>query len=429
MADVTICDYNYALDPAVHIQRIFDRTGDVTLLIDEAHNLSDRVREMLGGGIDGSRIRNLRTAVGKAAGRKHSLYKAMTRMLNALTDLPVPDEEREGELNELPQSIDLAAENLCEAFLDARYEKFDWESVGERLVDTTSALFGFLRARRRAPEGYAWLWQGGPKSRRITALALDISTYLTEVTAPLSGVICFSATLQPMGSMKTLLGGEEEDACFAMPSPFPPENLLVLQESVNTRYTGRADSVPLIAQRIREVTAAHPGKYMVFFPSFAYLQMAAACLDDPALRIQAPGMTLEERADFLSAYVPGGPPVTGLCVMGGVFSEGIDLPGDALDGVIIVGVGLPQVNLHREILRRYYDEALQAGFQYAYRIPGMQKVAQAAGRVIRTPQDRGVVLLLDDRYLQGEYRTLCPDHWVWRRGETARLLREFWGEA
>ena len=425
LADLTICDYNYAFDPAVHIQRIFDKTNDVTLLIDEAHHLSDRVRDMLGGMIDGGLVRRLRTAAGKSLGRKHPLYQAMTAMLHALEDLPLPEEGDEGALDDVPQSIDQAAQSLADAILNMQGERFDWQESGDKLSDLTGDLLGFIRARRRGDAPYAYLWEGR-KTRRLTALALDVGGYLQETTRGMRGVVCFSATLEPLGDMKKLLGGEEEDACFAAPSPFPPDNLLVLSVPVNTRYRSREASAEIIAGCIRMLEGSHPGKYMVFFPSFAYLNMTAALLTDRPYQLQRPAMTQQERDDFLTPYTENGEPVMSLCVMGGIFSEGIDLPGRALDGVIIVGVGLPQVNLRQETLRAWYHDQLDAGFRYAYQLPGMQKVAQAVGRVIRSERDRGVALLLDDRYQQADYRALCPAHWQWTAGEILPVLEAFW---
>ena len=410
IADLTICDYNYALDPAVHIQRIFDKTADVTLLIDEAHNLLSRVRDMLSGAVDGGRIRKLRTVVGKAAGRKHPLYKAMTEVLKAIDDLPIPeDESAEGELTKLPTSLDNACMELADAFMEAHNDRFPWGEEGERLRDTVTPLLGFIRARRRDTTEYAWLWQG-KKNKTITALALDVAGYFEEVTTMLRGVVCFSATMHPLEDMKTLLGGTEEDACFAMPSPFPRENLLIHQIDVNTRYRYREAACPQIAAAIRAMVESKPGKYIAFFPSFAYLRQVSEMLDIPH-QAQRASMSDEERREFLAPYVPDGELVLSLCVLGGIFAEGIDLPGDALDGVVIVGVGLPQVNLFQETLRTYYERTFGDGFLYAYMLPGMQKVAQAVGRVIRTETDRGVALLLDDRYRQGAYRRLCPEHW------------------
>ena len=424
-ADLTICDYNYALDPAVHIQRIFDKTSDVTLLIDEAHHLPDRMRDMLGGTIDGGLVRRMRTAAGKSLGRKHPLYQAMTAMLRALDDLPLPEEDDEGTLDAVPQSIDDAAQSLADAVMNMQGERFDWLDSGDKLSDLTGDLMGFIRARRRGENPYAWLWEGR-KTRKLTALALDVGGYLRETTEHLRGVICFSATLEPLADMKRLLGGGEEDACFAAPSPYPPENLLVMTAPVNTRYRSREASAETVAQCIRMLEMSHPGKYMVYFPSFAYLNMTAELLRDRPYQLQRPGMTQEERDAFLAPYTADGEPVTSLCVMGSIFSEGIDLPGRALDGVVIVGVGLPQVNLRQETLRAWYHDELGAGFRYAYQLPGMQKVAQAVGRVIRSERDRGVAILLDDRYQQADYRALCPAHWRWTAGEMLPLLEAFW---
>ena len=434
IADLTICDYNYALDPAVHIQRIFDQTGNVTLLIDEAHNLLSRVRDMLSGAVDGGRIRKLRTVVGKAAGRKHPLYKAMTEVLKVLDDLPIPeDESTEGALEKLPTSLDNACMELTDAFMTAQNEYFPWDEAGEKVSDTLLPLLSFVRARRRDTTEYAWLWQGR-KNKLLTAFALDVADYFEEVTTMLRGVVCFSATMHPLEDMKLLLGGQEDDACFAMPSPFPPENLLIHQRDVNTRYRYRDAACAEIAAAIRAMVEAKPGRYIAFFPSFAYLRQVSEMLDLPH-QAQRSGMTDEERREFLAPYVPGGPesgshlPTLSLCVLGGVFAEGIDLPGDALDGVVIVGVGLPQVNLFQETLRAYYERTFGDGFLYAYMLPGMQKVAQAVGRVIRTEKDRGVALLLDDRYRQAAYRRLCPEHWRIRRGDTEKSLKQFWMES
>jgi Rad3-related DNA helicase len=231
--------------------------------------------------------------------------------------------------------------------------------------------------------------------------------------------------MHPLEDMKLLLGGGEEDACFAMPSPFPQENLLLLQRDVNTRYRYRDAACQDIADAIRAMVSAKPGRYIAFFPSFAYLRQVSEMLDMPH-QAQRSGMTDDERRAFLAPYVPGGEPTLSLCVLGGIFAEGIDLPGDALDGVAIVGVGLPQVNLFQDTLRAYYDRTLSDGFLYAYMLPGMQKVAQAVGRVIRTETDRGVALLLDDRYRQGAYRRLCPEHWVIQWGDMESALDCFW---
>lgn len=410
IADVVICDYNYALDPAVHIRRIFDATRDVTLLIDEAHHLPERIRDMLSGSVDSAGLRKLRTVVGKAAGKKHPLYKAMTDVIHAVDNLLLPEDgSQEGTLPKLPDDFDRVCLSLADAFMDARQEHFPWEDAGGRLGDTLMPLLSFNRARQRDSADYAILWEGR-RHPKITAFALDAAGYFQQATQGLSGVTCFSATLHPLPEMRLLLGGAEDDACFAMPSPFPPEHLQIRQVDVNTRYAHRSSACTEIARQITALVTQKPGKYLVFFPSFAFLRMTAERLMLPC-QVQEKQMDEAARAAFLMAYRQESGNVLSLCVLGGVFSEGIDLPGRQLDGVVVVGVGLPQVNLYQEVLRAHFERTLGDGFLYAYMLPGMQKVTQAVGRVIRTETDTGVALLLDDRYSYPAYRRLMPEHW------------------
>lgn len=307
--------------------------------------------------------------------------------------------------------------------MSADEERFPWDEVGERLTDTLSPLLGLVRALRQDAENYALLWQGR-KDRTVTALALDVGTYFDRVTRRLRGTVCFSATMDPLPEMRRLLGGNEEDACFSMPSPYPPEHLLLLQRDVDTRYHSRPASAAAIAAAIERM-AAHPGRYLAFFPSFAMLRMVSDQLTIPH-QVQLPKMTQEERDEFLAPYFRAEEPVLSLCVLGGIFAEGIDLPGTCLDGVCIAGVGLPQVNLFRETLRDWYQQQLGDGFLYAYRLPGMQKVAQAVGRVIRSETDRGIALLLDDRYRRSDWQRLFPAHWQVRWNGSDEEMERFW---
>ncbi|MBR6027874.1 MAG: ATP-dependent DNA helicase [Clostridia bacterium] len=427
LADVTICDYNYALDPAVHIQRIFDREKNVTLLIDEAHHLPERLRDMLSGAVDGGTLRQLRTVIGKTLGRRGAAYKALGKLLHALRELPVEAEAQEGVLENLPEDFPGLVTDALEALLDLGAERQRLDA-GEALSQAITDLLGLQRALKQDREGYAFLWEGR-QNRRLTALALDVGSHFAAVTEALRGTVCYSATLQPLEGMRLLLGSGEEDASFALPSPFPPENLLVVQMDVGTRYHQREETAAQVAAAIETMYRARPGRYIAFFPSFRYLALTAEFLKAPC-RVQRSGMTEEERRDFLAPFRPDGEDCLALCVLGGVFAEGIDLPGSALHGVMIVGMGLPQVGLRQETLRRWYQQAFGDGFRFAYQLPGMQKVAQAAGRVIRSETDRGAVLLLDDRYRQRDWLALCPPHWRIRRvrdeGELAGELERFW---
>ena len=424
LADLVICDYNYAFDPAVHIQRIFDVTRDVTLLIDEAHHLLPRIRDMLSGQIDGLALRKLRRTLGKAAGRKHPLYKTMTGLMNQLDILALHGSD--GQLSSVPEGIYASVMEVTDAILESEKERIDWGDARGDLQTLLSDLLSFARVSQRPVEDYAFLIRR-LRDPLLQARCLNPATQFASVTDSLQGTVCFSATLDPLEDMKTLLGGEEDDACFSAPSPFPPENLLVIRSDLNVRYAVRQDAVPRIVDLIRTMVQTHPGRYMVFFPSFAFLHMVEEVLSLPC-QVQSPSMSLAERDAFLQPYLTGDAPVLSLCVLGGIFSEGIDLPGTCLDGAMIVGVGLPQVGPEQEALKNWYDAHLGNGFLYAYQIPGMQKAAQAAGRVIRSGEDRGVVLLIDDRFRQHAYQRLLPTHWHLISGNPETLLRDFWAQ-
>ena len=421
IADVVIGDYNYAFDPRVRLSRVFDSPRGVSLLVDEAHNLADRARDMLSGEIALSRLGDARREAGKVLGRNSGLYKAFTRLMRLIdkADLPL-----------MPEALEAA----CGALLD--------ELGGSRFPgagDLARELIAFLSALRRGlrDADYHFLWQPAPRRGRAAVINLNPAPYLSEVTGKLSGCVYFSATLQPLGAMQRLLGGEEGDACLALPSPFPREHLLALQHPINTRYRAREDSLLPAARAIAALYQAQPGKVIAYFPSFAYLRKVAEVImseaPDLPLIIQERGMDEAAREDFLARFTRDEEPLLGLCVMGGVFAEGVDLPGRQLIGAAILGVGLPQVSEERGLYQARMEEAFQDGFGFAYRYPGMQKVAQAAGRLIRSETDRGVLLLMDDRFSQRGYQQLLPEHVTMNRVQTideiTALTRRFWAGA
>ena len=430
LADVVICDYNYAFDPAVHIQRIFDRRGNVTLLVDEAHNLLGRAREMLSGKLDGAALRRLRQGIGKAAGRRHPLYKALTELLRRLNEAAPEPPGTEARLEALPQKLAAAAEDALDALQGASMEGLAWGDSTQGMGDIFREVLGFVRVMRRDQSGYAYLVQGR-RDVRLTVLALDVAaTFGRRLRATSMGAVSFSADpFSPLQDMKCLLGGGEEGRMLCHAVPFP-----------QGKPAGGAGEhqYPLCAPGGYRGTDRNPYPAAGGKPSGEiYGVLSQLCLSAAGGRlaggsshgsVKPPPWGRWRRDAFLAPYLRGREPVLSLCVLGGIFAEGIDLPGTALDGVMVVGVGLPQVNLFQETLRAYYQEKLGQGFAYAYRIPGMQKVAQAVGRVIRTETDRGVALLLDDRYLQREYRQLCPEHWTLRRGNPQTLLKAFWRE-
>ena len=274
------------------------------------------------------------------------------------------------------------------------------------------------------------------RSVRVRLFCLDPSFLLRQALARGKAAVFFSATLTPIDYYRALLGGDAEDPLLQLPSPFPPEHLAVLvQDRIRTHFKARAESLADVVQAIAALVEGRRGNYLVYFPSYQYLtavqeQFHALHPAVPIL-VQRPGMSEPERDAFLAAFAAEhGETLVGFAVMGGVFGEGIDLVGDRLIGAIIVGVGLPQLCVERDLIRDYFQEQTGAGFDYAYTFPGMNRVLQAIGRVIRSETDRGVVLLIDARFAEQRYRRLFPPWWQPARvrslGEIHEALREFW---
>lgn len=420
LADVVICDYNYALDPMVRLSRIFERPRGITLLIDEAHNLADRARDMLSGCLSSSQLRDFRRQSGKLFGRATPQYKAFTQLI-ALVESPSLSLDDDS----LPEAIAKLLDALSQPFLP-------------QAAALIRDLLAFLSARNRALEDledYQPLHQVQPRKALLEILNLNPAPYLQKATRGLSGCVYYSATLSPLGDMLSLLGGQAgEDACLALPSPFPAEHLLCLHLPINTRYQHRENSLLPLAQSILALYQARPCKMIAYFPSFAYLNKVREKLEEinPGLPLlpQQPAMDEGQRLDFLAAFTEETSPRLGLCVLGGVFSEGVDLPGQALLATAIVGVGLPQLSPQRDLFRDRMQISLGRGFAHAYQNPGMHKVVQAAGRLIRSQHDRGVLLLLDDRFSHGSTAALLPPHIrplrVESIAEIDQRVRAFW---
>lgn len=409
LADVVLMDLNYAFDPFAQVKRLFQRRRDMTLLVDEAHHAVERVRESLSGALDSRELARLRAEHGKRAGRKTPYYRALTALIQALRELGGQEKRSfERTLDALPEGIVQRAE---EAFGLAVQQL----AQGEGAADAARMLMGFRYAAEHLDEDYAVLLEGRGRERTLTLYCLLPGREIARVTRGLRGAVFFSATLTPLPAMKRLLGGEEEDACFSLPSPFDPRHLQVVRRRVNTGYDRRESTAEQIADALRELTAARPGSYIAYFPSYAYLSLVLERLKEaenpPPLLVQRRDMEGDEQAAFLEAFEKEKGPKLGLCVLGGLYSEGIDLPGERLIGAAVVGMGLPVPSARLAAVRACYQRHFGDGFAYACRIPGMHKVLQAAGRVVRSESDRGIVLLLDDRYYDPAYAALLPDSW------------------
>ena len=437
--DAVICDYNYVFDPNAHLKRFFGEGAkkEYLFLIDEAHNLVERGRAMYSASICKENFLEVRKAVkeedaklGKAISGcneqllalkrecpGHALYSSVShlvpRLMNVMTEM-------ERFLEECSQ------EEIREKVLDLYFEVRDFLSIHDKL-DENYMIYTELTEEGKF---YVWLFCVNP--------AVNLSEYLNYGVS----TIFFSATLLPIQYYKKLLSTQTDDYAVYAHTPFPEENKKVLIGSdVTTRYTRRSEEMyERYARYMLETVRKKQGNYLAFFPSYRFLNDVYEAFltlrrekEEIFCLIQDPGMTEEEREEFLNYFEEERDgTLIGFCVMGGIFSEGIDLTEERLIGTWIVGTGLPQVCLERELLKQYFDEKGMSGFEYAYLYPGMNKVLQAAGRVIRTDTDRGMIFLLDDRFLLRQYRAVFPREWSKatsiRLSQTAEVVAEFWDE-
>lgn len=428
--DLIICDYNYAFDPRVRLQRFFTagRNGFV-LLVDEAHNLPDRARSMYSAALSLASVTETRRSIPKQQ-RKTPLYRALKRLETEIAALFEAIDPPLAEAHP-PESLTRAVEGALDQ-LNAESIPADRALARQLSFDLSS--FRFVLDLYDAQ--YRTLYQGGKTTRTVTLYCTDAAGKLAEIYKKCRSEILFSATLSPFAFYRDLSGVKAETPFLALPSPFPQENLAVFHLPLDTRFAAREATLHAVAESIRAfVLARNRGNYLVFAPSHSYLAKLSALLRELLPEItfleQSPKMDDAARTEFLAQFQPDAEGITlGLAVMGGVFAEGIDLPAERLCGAVVVGVGLPQVCLERDVLRDAFEETYQSGFRYAYQYPGMSKVLQAAGRIIRTETDRGALLLIDTRYSLTDYRALLPPHWkverVRQKEELAAKVSAFW---
>jgi len=285
------------------------------------------------------------------------------------------------------------------------------------LLELYFEAHNFLRTAESFDKRYRCYYERGEDGVSVKLFCVDPSYLLTQALERARSTVFFSATLTPLPYFQKLLGAGEHAAKLRLGSPFPAENLRVLlDDRVSTTFRTREFSYDRIAQGIAALAGGKVGNYLAYFPSYKYMNEVSRrfIAANPKITVicQSSGMTEAQRARFLSEFsLFGMTTLVGFAVMGGVFGEGIDLVGERLSGVVVVGVGLPQLSLERNIIRHYFQETQESGYEYAYIYPGMNKVLQAAGRVIRTETDRGVILLMDERFTRPPYRGLLPEHW------------------
>lgn len=434
-ADAVICDYNYAFDPQAHLKRFFSESGkgEYLFLIDEAHNLVERGREMYSASLYKEDLLEVRKLV-KAEDPK--LAKRLSECNQQFLEL-----KRECEHYQILKSVSHIALKLMNVLskLEDYLEECKDAEKKKRVLDFYFAVRSFLNIHDIMDENYvifSEMMEDGRFQIKLFCVnpAVNLQNYLEQGNS----TIFFSATLLPVHYYKKLLSVEKDDYAVYAHSSFPQENkFLFIGTDVSTRYTRRGESTyQRFARYIAVMAEQKKGNYMAFFPSYRFLEEVHTCflecVDHEVDSIcQVSYMDEEQREEFLEEFErEREKSLVAFCVMGGIFSEGIDLTDDKLIGAVIAGTGLPQVCTEREILKQYFNAADMDGFDYAYLYPGMNKVLQSAGRVIRTESDRGVILLLDDRFREMRYREVFPREWQqYQLGSVKNLeqeIRTFW---
>ncbi len=434
--DAVICDYNYVFDPNAHLKRFFSESGDngYLFLIDEAHNLVERGREMYSAVLYKEDILEVRRAVKQMDSRLAKRLEETNRLMLEL--------KRECEDYRVLESVSHLALKLMNLLTEMErfLEEYREGEKRELVLDLYFQVRDFLNIHDILDENYVIYSELERDGRfKVKLFCVNPAANLQNYLEQGNSTIFFSATLLPIRYYKKLLSVETDDYAVYAESPFPEENrLLIIGRDVSTRYTQRGQIMyRRIAEYIAAVAEARRGNYMAFFPSYRFMEDVY----EEFIR-RAPGITAvvqsqfmdeKEREQFLQRFeASDSAGLVGFCVMGGIFSEGIDLAADRLIGAVVVGTGLPQVCNDREIVKQYFDSRGMDGFDYSYRYPGMNKVLQSAGRVIRTENDRGIIVLLDGRFCQKRYQELFPREWKVSRicsvGDIKEEAERFWEE-
>ncbi|MGG3916397.1 helicase C-terminal domain-containing protein [Rossellomorea vietnamensis] len=409
LVDGVICDYNYIFDPRVSFKRMSDESKKRTnLLIDEAHNLVGRGREMYSASLKKSAFLQIK--------KQYPDHDGLRQGINAVNKQFLRLKKEEGA--DIRVKLDDQLVESVVSFIEIaeqclRETGREWsEGFMQLYFDSIS----FVRISNLYSEEHRFVIGRSSQDLEAKLYCIDPSKLIKQVTRPYQSSVFFSATLHPFSYYFQQLGGSEEDYRFLIPSPFQYNQWQVGIHPISTRFRDRERTLPIITRSIEETFKGYKGNYLVFFSSYSYMKEAYDRMNieslDAVVLIQEPNMSEREREEFLGEFRSDREhPVIGLAVLGGIFSEGIDLKGDRLKGVIVVGVGLPQPSVEQEIIKDYFNGMGMNGYDYAYVYPGLNKVFQSGGRLIRSEEDRGVLRLIDDRYLTPKYQDLLLDEW------------------
>ena len=414
--DNILCDYNYVFDPNVYLKRFFQETPKekYLFLVDEAHNLVDRSREMYSAQLYKEDILAVKKIMKP---HNHAIARTLDKCNKAMLDF-----KRECENYSICESVGVLTFHLMRLLsqMEEFFEKPKEFPDKKTVLDFYFALRNFINIYDLVDENYVIYNELQEDGRfMIKLFCVDPSKNLQKCIDKSVSTIFFSATLLPINYYKRLLSTKEDNYAIYARSTFDEtQRLLAFGRDVSTKYTRRGPAeYAKIAQYIHAAISGKQGNYMVFFPSYKMMQDVYEVFlgteqTELTITMQRSNMNEAEREEFLQSFErEDHGTLVAFCVMGGIFGEGIDLKNDRLIGAVIVGTGLPQISNEREILKQFYDKQGLSGFDYAFRYPGINKVLQAAGRVIRTQEDQGIIVLLDDRFLQSDYDALYPREW------------------
>ena len=421
--DIIICDYNYLFDPISYMKRYFDEdTSSFLVLVDEAHNLVDRSRDMYSASLSYKQFLEARKSV--CHSKLHQLKLAMSKMNKMFKEYLVNPKDGNYILDEFYEYTYKTISSFITSMQDIN--KNENKEMSKELLEFYLEVNRFSKILEFYNDHFICYYEIHDDDLILHVSCLDASSFLYSSLRRLRGSVLFSATLSPIEYYVDMLGGKKEDAQLILPSPFPVDNLkIIIAPKVSIRYKNRDASYQQVADYIKAFVKNKVGNYFIFLPSYEYLTnlMPYIDMEDVDVYEQDRGMSDEDKEAFLTNFKPHPERTTlGFVIVGGAFGEGIDLVSDRLIGAVIVGIGMPKINFVSDQIMKYYDSKEQSGYNYAYLNPGMNKVMQALGRVIRSETDRGAVLLIDERYLTNDYRDLFKSEW--RKYEVAFSPKE-----
>lgn len=434
-SDLIICDYNYAFDPRVYLRRFFQEdNGDYVFLIDEAHNLVDRSREMFSAEIWKQPFLDVRRSLKEDL---PGLFTIMGRINRWMVRQRKRCETAGGEYTDSEGPEKLYPELIRFHQSAARWLMQNRQApYREDLLNLYFSVSAFLRIAEHYDAAYATCYQKKGNDLRVKLFCMDPSGQMEAALKRARSSVFFSATLSPLYYFREIFGCPDSTRAMAMPSPFPEDNLRVMaMTNISTLYRDRSQTADQVCRTLQVMAGRHKGNYLFFFPSYEYMALVHERFEIDAsgmdIVLQAPSMPEDERESFLERFSLESPrTLVGFVVMGGIFGEGIDLIGDRLSGAAIIGVGLPGIDPERDLIREHFNDSNGKGFEFAYQYPGINRVCQAGGRVIRSENDRGVILLIDRRFSLYRYASLLPEGWrmntVRNTAALEKSLKSFW---